>query len=134
RGEEICLPAKTVSYQRWAVELVRSAESGRYEDELEYWLQEEKAITKMPRDFDEAENREEDRAYVKVELDRGETRQLLQDASRAYHTQINDVLLTAVLGAWEKWEGQQRLLLDVEGHGRELEELDVSRTVGWFTA
>ena len=37
-------------------------------------------------------------------------------------------------GLWE-WSGERRLLVDLEGHGREElgEEVDVSRTVGWFT-
>ncbi|WP_316235500.1 condensation domain-containing protein, partial [Bradyrhizobium sp. SZCCHNR1085] len=35
-----------------------------------------------------------------------------------------------------EWTGQRRLLVALEGHGREelFAELDVSRTVGWFTS
>ena len=53
-----------------------------------------------------------------------------------YHTQINEVLLTALLQAFADWTGQPRLLIDLEGHGRE-EDLEsgvnLSHTVGWFT-
>jgi amino acid adenylation domain-containing protein/non-ribosomal peptide synthase protein (TIGR01720 family) len=135
RKEGVRFPAKTDSYQTWAEQLACGVESTRYESELNYWLREEgKATATMPVNWDGTENHEEDRAYIKVHLDQENTRQLLHDVPRAYRTQINDVLLTAVLGAWEKWTGQTRLLLDVEGHGRELPELDVSRTVGWFTS
>ncbi|MCP4660259.1 MAG: amino acid adenylation domain-containing protein, partial [bacterium] len=50
-------------------------------------------------------------------------------------TQINDVLLTALVRAVARWTGQRSLLLELEGHGREelFAGLDVSRTVGWFT-
>ncbi|MGH8473947.1 MAG: condensation domain-containing protein, partial [Gammaproteobacteria bacterium] len=52
-----------------------------------------------------------------------------------YHTQINDVLLTALVQSFERWTGERALLLDLEGHGREelFAEVDLSRTVGWFT-
>ena len=38
--------------------------------------------------------------------------------------------------AFEPWSGRTDLLIDVEGHGREalFDDLDVTRTVGWFTA
>jgi non-ribosomal peptide synthase protein (TIGR01720 family) len=54
---------------------------------------------------------------------------------RAYHTQVNDVLLAAVARVLGRWAGDGRALVDVEGHGREeiFEGADLSRTVGWFT-
>jgi non-ribosomal peptide synthase protein (TIGR01720 family) len=65
-----------------------------------------------------------------------ETKLLLQEVPAAYRTQINDVLLTALGQAFERWTGNNSLLLDLEGHGREdiFEGVDLSRTIGWFTA
>src|SRR5581483_1238875 len=50
-------------------------------------------------------------------------------------TQINDVLLSALGRVLAEWTGQQRVLIALEGHGREdiLTGIDTSRTVGWFT-
>src|SRR5581483_3492057 len=50
-------------------------------------------------------------------------------------TQINDVLLSALGRVLAEWTGQQRVLVALEGHGREdiLPGIDTSRTVGWFT-
>jgi non-ribosomal peptide synthase protein (TIGR01720 family) len=50
-------------------------------------------------------------------------------------TQINDILLTALVQILAKWTGSNSVLLDLEGHGREdiFEDVDLSRTVGWFT-
>src|SRR5215211_2573333 len=72
---------------------------------------------------------------VDVKLDAELTRQLLQDVPAKFNTQINDVLLTALVSAFECWSGATSLMVNVEGHGREeiVEGLDVSRTVGWFT-
>ncbi len=47
------------------------------------------------------------------------------------------IFLTALLSAFLQWNGQQNLYLLMEGHGRENtfnEDIDVSRTVGWFTS
>ena len=61
---------------------------------------------------------------------------MLQNVPAAYNTQINDVLLTALLRAWNKWSGSRVLFTNLEGHGREnlFEDVDLSRTVGWFTS
>ncbi|MGH3991453.1 MAG: condensation domain-containing protein, partial [Pseudonocardiaceae bacterium] len=69
---------------------------------------------------------------------------LLQDVPGVYRTQINDVLLSALGRVLRGWTGRERVLLDLEGHGREelldsvdlsrtLDGVDLSRTVGWFT-
>ncbi|MGP8298318.1 amino acid adenylation domain-containing protein [Streptomyces inhibens] len=71
------------------------------------------------------------------------TEPLLTRAPAAFHTSVNDVLLTALTLAFTQWRLRARgraedtsLLLDLEGHGREeaLMAGDVSRTVGWFTS
>jgi non-ribosomal peptide synthase protein (TIGR01720 family) len=62
------------------------------------------------------------------------TTALLQEVPAVYRTQINDVLLTALALACARWSGRRRLLVDLEGHGREelFDDVDLSRTVGWF--
>jgi non-ribosomal peptide synthase protein (TIGR01720 family) len=73
---------------------------------------------------------------LSVSLDSEETRALLQEVPETYHTQINDVLLTALGEAVNKWTGKRQVLVQMEGHGREelWEDVDLSRTVGWFTS
>jgi non-ribosomal peptide synthase protein (TIGR01720 family) len=70
-----------------------------------------------------------------IQLSEEETRQLLTEVHKAYRTEINDILLTALGRAVKKWTGQEQLAIHIEGHGREeiLEGIDISRTVGWFT-
>jgi non-ribosomal peptide synthase protein (TIGR01720 family) len=53
-----------------------------------------------------------------------------------YNTRINDALLSALARAFREWTGAPALAIDLEGHGREeiFEEIDLSRTVGWFTS
>ena len=70
-----------------------------------------------------------------------ETARLLNVAPRAYQTQINDLLLTALAQAVRTWAETfaarvDSVLVALEGHGREdlFEEVDVTRTMGWFTS
>ena len=53
-----------------------------------------------------------------------------------YNTEIDDILLTALLHAFSNWTGELTLVLEKEGHGREdiIEGIDLTRTVGWFTS
>ena len=76
------------------------------------------------------------RGVVEVRMGREETRKLMVEAPQAYKTQIQEVLLTALARADGSWRGRRKLLVDVEGHGREEigEGIDVTRTVGWFTS
>jgi non-ribosomal peptide synthase protein (TIGR01720 family) len=59
----------------------------------------------------------------------------MQQVPKAHHTMVNDVLLAALLPSFHKWSNQNTLTLDLENHGREelFDNLDLSRTVGWFT-
>ncbi|ATX83945.1 hypothetical protein CU084_08320 [Bacillus velezensis] len=65
-----------------------------------------------------------------------ETEQLLKHANQAYNTEINDLLLTALGMGVQRWTGRQEIVVNLEGHGREMivPELDITRTVGWFTS
>jgi len=44
---------------------------------------------------------------------------LLQEVPAVYNTQINDVLLTALVQTFARWTGEPCLLIDLEGQGRE---------------
>jgi non-ribosomal peptide synthase protein (TIGR01720 family) len=81
-------------------------------------------------------NRLADRETVTMTLPEAETGKLLRQAHRAYNTEINDILLAALGMAVRDWAGINRLLINLEGHGREAisENATVSRTVGWFTS
>ena len=73
---------------------------------------------------------------VTVRLPAGQTAPLLTSVPAAFHGGVNDVLLAGLAVAVAQWRGHGGgVLVDVEGHGREqiAGDVDVSRTVGWFT-
>ena len=73
-----------------------------------------------------------------MELDVEITRMLLGEVPAAFHAGVNDILLIAFGLAVAEFlgTGGAPVGIDVEGHGRHEElgaEVDLSRTVGWFT-
>jgi non-ribosomal peptide synthase protein (TIGR01720 family) len=137
RGQGIVLPAKTTSFKEWSRRLEEYSRSEPLALEAPYWLSVQRLAAEVafPLDSPQGENKVRDSRHVVRELDREQTETLLRKVPPVYRTQINDVLLAALVDAFRKWSGQDRMLLDLEGHGREklLEAVDVSRTVGWFT-
>ena len=89
----------------------------------------------MPVDREGVESVVGEQEALVVRLSEEETRGLLQEVPEKYHTQINDALMMALGQALGEWAGRETVTVDLEGHGREelFEELDVTRTVGWFT-
>ena len=137
RKEQVRLPPKTTAFRHWAERLTAYAQSDAIRGELSYWQGQPWATApRLPRDHEAGANTAGHVHLVKLALTTEETRALLQEVPEVYHTEINDVLLTALVQAFAGWTGQQRLLVGLEGHGREelFGEIDVSRTVGWFTS
>jgi amino acid adenylation domain-containing protein/non-ribosomal peptide synthase protein (TIGR01720 family) len=137
-GQALELPPKTTAFKAWAERLMGYGRSKAVREELDYWLGGSRPeVTLLPRDYlcDESANTVASAAHVSVALSEEQTRALLQEVPPVYHTQINDVLLTALVQSMAPWTGAGSLLLDLEGHGREelFAEVNLSRTVGWFT-
>jgi amino acid adenylation domain-containing protein/non-ribosomal peptide synthase protein (TIGR01720 family) len=129
------LPVGT-SLGRWGARLAAEARAGSAAEELGFWLQQVRDIPPLPVAWTGGENTVASARRLVAELDEETTRALLQDVPAAYRTQINDVLLTSLAQAFAGWTGAERLLVDLEGHGREelFDGVDLSRTVGWLTA
>lgn len=141
QGDPIALPPKTTSFQAWAARLEQYVQDGGVADEHPFWLElaaEANTVHSLPLDFPDGMSRNTvgSTDTVSVALTAGETQALLRAVPPVYNTQINDALLAALAQTFTDWTGSSCLLLDLEGHGREpiLDEVDISRTVGWFTA
>jgi amino acid adenylation domain-containing protein/non-ribosomal peptide synthase protein (TIGR01720 family) len=132
----IALPPKTASYKAWSKTLAEYAERPEVRAQIDYWLAVPDATAaELPLDHAAGLNIEESTETVTARLTTGQTALLLRQVPAMYHSQINDLLLTALAESFRPWIGRESLLLDVEGHGREdIGAIDVSRTVGWFTS
>ncbi|MCP4232905.1 MAG: non-ribosomal peptide synthetase, partial [Aestuariibacter sp.] len=90
----------------------------------------------LPVDNLTGSNRIVDSQHYTISFTAETTRRLLNEAPGAYRTQVNDLLLTALMLSLHDWTGDSHHLIDLESHGRAdlFGEINLSRTVGWFTA
>lgn len=136
-GQSVSLPAKTSALRDWAARLQAYAHSESLREESSLWqaLLAGPAVT-LPVQRPHGTLRNCDADTVSVRLDAERTRQLLQQAPSAYRTQVNDLLLTALARVLCRWSGQASALIQLEGHGREtlFDDIDLTRSVGWFTS
>ena len=137
-GRGIQLPPKTSSFQQWGQALVQSANETAFVMEKPYWLSQMKPpVSQYPRDHatDDLGTRAASRA-ISIQLTPVETKALLQKCNGAYRTAINELLLAGTYLGMRAWSGDAWLRLGLESHGREglPGHLDVTQTIGWFTA
>ncbi|WP_205691385.1 condensation domain-containing protein, partial [Chitinophaga oryziterrae] len=130
----VSLGAKSSSYREWYNALLNY---NAQQNQQAYWS----AITSqcVPLPIDKPYSGDlfaSDYGSCLVKLDTKTTSQLLHDVPAAYHTEINDVLLSALSSAISQTWGIDRVVIGMEGHGREniSSSVDVSRTIGWFTS
>ena len=130
------LPNKTSSYRQWYAALQEYGHTRRLQFQLKYWQQVQSNYTGLIADnnYNKVVH-VKDVAYHQVSLDTASTKLLLQELPRVYHTEINDILLSALFQTFKKYCKGNKLLVGLEGHGREdiSADIDTSRTVGWFT-
>ncbi|MCB5179021.1 non-ribosomal peptide synthetase [Streptomyces antimicrobicus] len=139
------LDAVPTSLRTWSHRLVEEARSAARTAELPLWqamsAAEDPLLTSRP--LDPARDVYATRRDLTLTLPADETAALLTSVPEAFHAGVDDVLLTALALAVAHWRGPAGpagtggVLVDLEGHGRQEEiapGLDLSRTVGWFTA
>ncbi|CAJ1314008.1 non-ribosomal peptide synthetase [Paenibacillus nuruki] len=136
-GEAIVLPFKTDSFQKWTASLSKYAQSGHMNVHQQYWSQWQNiSFEPLPKDMHTEEVLLQDSRSVIANLTVQETTQFITEAHRAYKTEPNDLLLSALSIALNQWSGLAKIAINLEGHGREsiIEDIDITRTVGWFTS
>ena len=135
-GRSADLPARTSSFKRWARELHQYAATGEVEQQQDYWRQASAGAPALPLDLPGGSNTAASVDTVVLTIDEEQTEALLRAAPKAYGLQPNEVLVAAVARSLGRWTGARRVSLALESYGREAlsPDLDLSRSVGWFTA
>ena len=135
-GGAVDLGQKTSSYRQWAAKLREARPAAEVREAARYWLKQD-GPGRAPWWVERPEGRNEEAQVERVRrrLGAAETALLIKDVPQAYGVQITEALLAAFGEAAGAWSGAERVLVAVEGHGRDEPgaALDVTRTVGWFT-
>ncbi|NDB85091.1 MAG: gramicidin biosynthesis protein, partial [Alphaproteobacteria bacterium] len=131
RGKDLGL--KGSSYRQWVETIQRYASN--YGAEKTYWVDVLSGYDVNNNSTNDLIVNEDIKHYSSLQLSQEKTKQLLRESNRAYHTQVNDILLTAFGYTLYEITGNKVNYIVLEGHGREDidSSIDVTRTVGWFT-
>ncbi|MEG8184683.1 non-ribosomal peptide synthetase, partial [Nocardia terpenica] len=135
-GDPVVLAPVATSLRRWSQRLAEHA--GTRGGELGLWQRIQATPDPLigARALDPARDTATTMQRLVLQLPATVTGPLLGAVPAAFHGEINDVLLAALARAIRRWRGSgDAVLVDVEGHGRQefAADLDLSRTVGWFT-
>ncbi|MEV5215334.1 amino acid adenylation domain-containing protein [Streptomyces albidoflavus] len=135
-GGPVVLESAGTPLAAWSHRFARAVREGRFDADLPYWegmFADDADV--LPRESEEP-NPVSGTREVTAGLDEETTTALLRDVPPAYRSEINDVLLAALAPVLTEWTGRGRVVIALEGHGREdlFEDEDLSRTVGWFTS
>ena len=148
-GREPALPARSTSFRRWAQRLTVEAQDAERVGELSFWtgMLSEPSLSLVEGALDPDRDTGGTARHLTLTLPAALTGALLTRVPAAFHGGINDVLLAGLVVASADWcrhrgrggasqSSDHALLLDLEGHGREdiFGDVDLSRTVGWFTS
>ncbi len=135
KGEDVVLSDKTGSLTDWRGQLEEYAGREELNEEIPFWNE------AMACDFSLSGNKGEggigtvaDRAKVGFEFDLEKTEVLVSGSRKTFNSDVEVLLVTALSKALGEYTGRDRLVLELENHGRHLEEVDLARTIGWFTA
>ncbi|PJE13817.1 non-ribosomal peptide synthase/polyketide synthase [Mycobacterium sp.] len=136
RGQPVALPEEGTSFRRWAALLSDYASRSDVVAQAAAWRRVLAAPAALPPVHHE--DTVATAGHLSVSLDAEHTRMLLGAVPAAFHAGVQDVLLIAFGLAWAEFSGATGapIGIDVEGHGRHEElaaDIDLSRTVGWFT-
>ncbi|WP_228450449.1 condensation domain-containing protein, partial [Chryseobacterium rhizosphaerae] len=126
---------KGTSYRQW-VEAVRSYKTENAESraqELLYWNATAETVESNNTTLSRFIGK--DYHHGHLILSKEMTELLIRKTHHAYHTQINDLLLSALSLSLSGLTGEQSHSVLLESHGREevFGNLDITETVGWFT-
>ncbi|MBE5471023.1 Probable peptide synthetase NRP [Mycobacteroides abscessus subsp. massiliense] len=140
-GQPVQLPTGGTSFARWAALLDEHARSQDVVATADAWREVAAVPAALPAVMPGLDTYATAKT-LSVSLDAGTTRELLSEVPAAFHAGVQDILLIAFGLAWNEFldSNTTSIAIGVEGHGRQEElgtvagqDIDLSRTVGWFT-
>jgi amino acid adenylation domain-containing protein/non-ribosomal peptide synthase protein (TIGR01720 family) len=134
-AKEIKLPIKTSSFQDWANALVDYAHSPTVLTDVPYWTSQGERPP-LPVDTLNGDNALATTQSLFTEMDLESTQQLTDQVVPELETQLSHLLLAALAVGLSDFSAHTKIQIKVEGQGREAigVDLNLSRTLGWFTS
>lgn len=133
RGQSCQLPSKTASLKLWSDSVSQLSVS---HEEEQYWNAVLEGIRPIPLDMEHGEALIAHSHVLERRWTEQETRTLMHECHQAYGTKPVELMMAALALAAEETFQMDDFVIELESHGREQghEEIDLSRTIGWFTS
>jgi len=134
--QEVKLPLKTHSFMTWSNRLNLQYSKNSFDLEKAYWLNVLAHQFNYPVEFDRGPDSVGMSNTICVQLEADKTKQLSTIVTYVYNIGIHETLTIALVTIIKDFTGQNDVVIELEGHGREEVDghVNVSRTVGWFTS
>ncbi|MGG4267118.1 amino acid adenylation domain-containing protein [Peribacillus simplex] len=132
QGTIIELGAKTAS--SW--EFVRFLEERKeqYIQEYDYWNNALQAASVLPVDAEPKSWEAGDFEMFSFFMSREETGKLLKGISTNMSIKVDEVLIAALTKSLYGYSGRLEHVIEIESHGRNIEGMNLTQTIGWFTS
>ena len=129
------LPPKTNSLKDWFEHFIDYYKRD-FELKQEYWSGVVSTSFIFPYDYDLGLDTMDQSSSLFARVDKHITLKLRTVVHETYGIELNDVLIIAVTLALNEITGSENITIELENHGRSdlIENIDVSRTIGWFTS
>ncbi|MBL6447561.1 amino acid adenylation domain-containing protein [Fulvivirga sp. 29W222] len=133
KGAKIDLPFKTAPLNRW-YEQISNKKIDDLEDKISSWKNIDNQTSPLPIENPDIDWRSKDARIIETKLSDEWTDFLLNISHKNYNADPQTLILVALLRSLKKTMNQSRFTIDIESHGRHIDNIDVSRTIGWFTS
>lgn len=129
-NRKIILPRKSISFKQWTESLKAT---DKFNQEINFW---QSCLSESTGKLNINKQLPLQILECNISLEDDYTQKLLGEVHKTFNTQINDILLYALAKSLTGLHGKDESQIYLEGHGREgiFEDLDISRTIGWFTS
>ncbi|MGW7415725.1 amino acid adenylation domain-containing protein [Streptomyces sp. NPDC054863] len=130
------LPAKTTSVRYWGERLRTYAQSEEFDAEAAYWALPRPDVPQLPTNGPHHPSLQGSSRTLRAVLPAPRTEDLLRRAAAVREVEPEHLMLAALAHTLAETTGGDTCAIDVERHGREplCDDVDLSRTVGWFTS
>ncbi|WP_281555831.1 non-ribosomal peptide synthetase [Thalassomonas sp. RHCl1] len=138
-GKTAKISGKSGDFSLWQQALEKQVQIYQQDTLVRYWQDQLSSDQAYQRE-QHSDNTYGNSRHCSLSLDESLTSALLTTACHSYNSQIQELLLTALVQVLSSYLGQDKITIELEGHGRESDilgadaDLDLSATSGWFTS
>jgi non-ribosomal peptide synthase protein (TIGR01720 family) len=136
QGKKPELPPPSTPYTNWAQRLAQFANTQIVKNDFAYWQTFTKEnFSELPLDNPQGANTFGSSKHITFSLTPEESQRFVKELPTQLNVSIDALFLAVLARTLRQWAGGEKYLAELYSHGRNtpFDDVDVSRTLGWFT-